>query len=52
MAADEWPSTVWSCLTLAPPLISAEAVKCRRSWVAKLTPTVRLAAAQAAFHCC
>lgn len=33
MTADAWPRTIWTCLTLVPPAVSAEAQKCRRSWV-------------------
>jgi hypothetical protein len=32
IAADECPRTVCTCLTRAPPEMSAEAVKCLRSW--------------------
>ena len=38
MFAEAWPRTACTCLTLAPPLMSAEAVKWRRSWVDPVKP--------------
>ncbi len=50
MAADECPSTVWTCLTLAPPEMSAEAVKCLSACVSTSTPAAAVARFQTGFQ--
>ena len=50
MAADECPSTVCTCFTLAPPEISADAVKWRNECVSTSSPVATCADLHARFH--